>query len=189
MKTRRLQHYQWRFIGQRNGYEGSRGNPDPYDIRIINVADNSKVLTGIYNRNYNDGPTTQQYIHLTLLAPDNDATHVQRFFIRKLSNTVQIAACAPLYLYLGGTTQKDMWFVLNKEPNEYLWTSDANSFKEEDCFQTLHMRIHAKQEDDKNIDNGSEKRSHLIFYRQATRKYIILDDSGNKVAAANATVR
>ena len=185
--SKKTKAFQWRFVGQRNGYEGAQGLPDPYDIRIINVADNSKVLTGIYNRNYNDGPTTQQYIHLTLLAPDDDATHVQRFFIRKLSNTVQIAACAPLYLYLGGTTQKDMWFVLNKEPNEYLWTSDANSFKEHDCFQTLHMRIHTKQEDVKNIDGGSERRSALQFYRLTTRKYIILDGDGNKLAAANAT--
>ena len=185
--TKKTKEYQWRFVGQRNGYEGAQGLPDPYDIRIINVADNSKVLTGIYTRTYDQGPTTQQYIHLTLLAPDNDATHVQRFFIRKLSNTVQIAACAPLYLYLGGTTQKDMWFVLNKEPNEYLWTSDANSFKEHDCFQTLHMRIHTKQEDAGKIDGGSERRSALKFYRLTTRKYIILDGAGNKLAAANAT--
>lgn len=185
--------YQWRFIGQRNGYEGSRGNPDPYDIKIVSVADASMVVTGIYTRGYDAGPTDQQYIHLTYLADDNNPQHVQRFFFRKLSNTVQIAAAAPLYLYLSGGSKdndpknaKDMWFVLNKEAGEPEWYNKNNGFQQTQCFQALHMRLHAKHEIAKNIDNGSEKRSNLIFYRQETRKYIILDKDGNKVAAANA---
>ena len=177
--------FQWRFIGQRNGYEGNQGLPDPYDIKIVSVADASKVLTAIYTRSYNEGPSNQQYVHLVYKAEDSDPQHIQRFFIRKLSNTIQIAVSAPLYLYLDGNN-KNMWFVLNKEAAEPQYLTDANSYHEEQCLQALHMRIHSKQETASKIDAGSEKRSTLLFYRQETRKYVILDADGNKVAAANA---
>lgn len=177
--------YLWRFIGQRNGYEGSLGHPDPYDIKIVSVADASKVVTGIYTRSYQEGPTNQQYIHLTYLDDDNNPQHIQRFFIRKLSNTLQIAASAPLYLYRSGGN-KDMWFVFNKEASEPAYITDPNSHQNPDCYQALHMRIHSKQDNKGQVDNGSDKRSTLLFYRLETRKYIILDKDRNKVAAANA---
>lgn len=176
----------WRFIGQRNGYSGTiLGHPDPYDIKIVSVADASKVVTGIYTRSYQEGPTNQQYIHFTYLDDDNNPQHIQRFFIRKLSNTLQIAASAPLYLYRSGGN-KDMWFVFNKEASEPAYITDPNSHQNPDCYQALHMRIHSKQDNKGQVDNGSDKRSTLLFYRLETRKYIILDKDGNKVAAANA---
>lgn len=179
--------YKWIYDGTQNAtnnYEASLGHPDPYDLRIINLSDRSKVLTGIQEKNFPFTPETQQYIHLTLATDEVSDKYVQRYFIR-MNGVMQIAACEPMYVYLSGTgtDPRLMWFVLNKEKDEPDWMSnfDANYH-----VASLHLRLHGKQET--NVVSQSGNRSTCQFHALKNRKYTIVGSDGTTRASAYAPV-
>gem|GEM_PF-2602087 len=179
--------YKWIYDGTQNAtnnYEASLGHPDPYDLRIINLSDRSKVLTGIQEKNFPFTPETQQYIHLTLATDEVSDKYVQRYFIR-MNGVMQIAACEPMYVYLSGTgtDPRLMWFVLNKEKDEPDWMSnfDANYH-----VASLHLRLHGKQET--NVVSQSGNRSTCQFHALKNRKYTVVGSDGTTRATAYAPV-
>lgn len=179
--------YKWIYDGTQNAtnnYEASLGHPDPYDLRIINLSDRTKVLTGIQEKNFPFTPETQQYIHLTLATDEVSDKYVQRYFIR-MNGVMQIAACEPMYVYLSGTgtDPRLMWFVLNKEKDEPDWMSnfDANYH-----VASLHLRLHGKQET--NVVSQSGNRSTCTFHALKNRKYTIVGSDGTTRASAYAPV-
>ena len=183
--------YKWVYDGTQsatNNYEASLGHPDPYDLRIINLSDRTKVLTGIQNNSFPFTPSSQQYIHLTLAADGASATYVQRFFIRKINAIMQVAACEPMYVYLSGSGSSplNMCFVLNKEKDEPQWIGNFNNV--EYHVASLHLRLHEKQDATGITASSSANRSTCTFHALKNRKYTIVGSDGTTRASAYAPV-
>ena len=183
--------YKWVYDGTQsatNNYEASLGHPDPYDLRLINLSDRTKVLTGIQNNSFPFTPSAQQYIHLTLAADGASATYVQRFFIRKINAIMQVAACEPMYVYLSGSGNSplNMCFVLNKEKDEPQWMGNFNNEKYH--VASLHLRLHEKQDATGITASSSANRSTCTFHALKNRKYTIVGRDGTTRASAYAPV-
>ena len=183
--------YKWIYDGTQsatNNYEASLGHPDPYDLRLINLSDRTKVLTGIQNNSFPFTPSVQQYIHLTLAADGASTTYVQRFFIRKINAVIQVAACEPMYVYYpsSGNNTTTQWFVLNKEKDEPQYM--GNFSNENYHVASLHLRIHEKQDATGITASSSANRSTCTFHALKNRKYTIVGSDGTTRASAYAPV-
>mgnify|MGYP006916031432 CR=1 FL=1 len=184
--------YKWIYDGTQNAannYEASLGHPDPYDVRLVNLADRSKVLTGIQTKAFPFTPDNQQYIHLTLETLDGAGTtyYVQRFFIRNNNGIMQVVASEPMYIYLSGATNTNMAFVLNKETLEPNYLSNfpgGNAQAQAPHVASLHLRLHEKQDVTNITSSSSGDRSTCKFHRINSRKYTVVGSDG--VARASA---
>ena len=183
--SRQLSNYKWLFIGTKAGFLGSLGQPDPYDIKIVNVEqyalDKTKVLTAVNTQALPLTPTTNTYLHLAYSTDGAVATNVYRFFFRMIGTQVQVMAAKNLFIYNGDSNAKadGQWFVMNKEKDE----PDYNDFHDETCFPSLHMREHGKQEG----GNGGD-RAVTLYYVRPTHQYVIVGSDGTQRAKAYAPV-
>lgn len=182
---RELSNYKWLFIGTKAGFLGSLGQPDPYDIKIVNVEqyalDKTKVLTAVNTQALPLTPTTNTYLHLAYSTDGAVATNVYRFFFRMIGTQVQVMAAKNLFVYNGENNNpaEGQWFVMNKEKDEPDW----NDFHDETCFPSLHMREHGKQEG----GNGGD-RATTLYYVRPTHQYVIVGSDGTQRAKAYAPV-
>lgn len=184
-ENRQLPNYKWLFIGTKAGFYGSLGQPDPYDIKIVNVAqyalDKTKVLTAVNTQALPLTPTTNSYLHLSYSTDGAVATNVYRFFFRMIGTQVQVMAAKNLFVYNGENNNpaEGQWYVMNKEKDE----PDYNDFHDETCFPSLHMREHGKHEG----GNGGD-RATTLYYVRPTHQYVIVGSDGTQRAKAYAPV-
>ncbi len=182
---RQLPNYKWLFIGTKAGFLGSLGQPDPYDIKIVNVEqyalDKTKVLTAVNTQALPLTPTTNTYLHFAYSTDGAVATNVYRFFFRMIGTQVQVMAAKNLFIYNGDSNAKadGQWFVMNKEQDEPRY----NDFHDETCFPSLHMREHGKHEG----GNGGD-RAVTLYYVRPTHQYVIVGSDGTQRAKAYAPV-
>lgn len=183
--SRQQPNYKWLFIGTKAGFLGSLGQPDPYDIKIVNVEqyalDKTKVLTAVNTQPLPLTPTTNTYLHLAYSTDGAVATNVYRFFFRMIGTQVQVMAAKNLFVYNGENNNpaEGQWFVMNKEQDEPKY----NDFHDETCFPSLHMREHGKQEG----GNGGD-RAVTLYYVRPTHQYVIVGSDGTQRAKAYAPV-
>lgn len=167
------------------GFLGSLGQPDPYDIKIVNVEqyalDKTKVLTAVNSQALPLTPTTNTYLHLAYSTDGAVATNVYRFFFRMIGTQVQVMAAKNLFVYNGENNNpaEGQWFVMNKEQDEPRY----NDFHDETCFPSLHMREHGKHEG----GNGGD-RAVTLYYVRPTHQYVIVGSDGTQRAKAYAPV-
>ena len=184
-ENRQLPNYKWLFIGTKAGFYGSLGQPDPYDIKIVNVEqyaqDKTKVLTAVNTQALPLTPTTNSYLHLSYSTDGAVATNVYRFFFRMIGTQVQVMAAKNLFVYNGENNNpaEGQWYVMNKEKDE----PDYNDFHDETCFPSLHMREHGKHEG----GNGGD-RAVTLYYVRPTHQYVIVGSDGTQRAKAYAPV-
>ena len=175
---RSSQAFRWYYIGTKAGYEGTQDHPDPYDIKIVNVAgrlaDRDYVVCGPQNKDMPFTPSNQQAINCYYYKDGENSKYIYRFFFRAITGSqptsVQLAAAAPCYIYL---KTSNLWFVFNSE-------EDNNAYK-----AYLHFRLHNSQEEGTNATNV---RAHCMFTKTSSgHRYVIVDESGNERASAYPT--
>lgn len=180
-----LSSYKWLFIGTKAGFLGSLGQPDPYDIKIVNVEqyalDKTKVLTAVNTQPLPLTPTTNSYLHFVYGTDGESSTNVYRFFFRMIGSQVQVMAAKNLFVYNGDSngSAEGQWYVMNKEQDEPRY----NDFHDETCFPSLHMREHGKHEG----GNGGD-RATTLYYVRPTHQYVIVGRDGTQRAKAYAPV-